>query len=76
MCIRDRILVVDLHEYSLLQDWLHYVQDKAEAPTDIEVILSVSLESQSGLTAEERVIYAMCSAEDKARFPRAFMARS
>lgn len=71
-----KILVVDLHEYSLLQDWLHYVQDKAEAPTDIEVILSVSLESQSGLTAEERVIYAMCSAEDKARFPRAFMARS
>ena len=71
-----KILVVDLHEYSLLQDWLHYVQDKAEAPTDIEVILSVSLESQSGLTAEERVIYAMCSAEDKARFPRAVMARS
>jgi hypothetical protein len=71
-----KILIVDLHEYSLLQDWLHYVQDKAEAPTDIEIMLSISLDSQSGLTDEERMIYGLCSETDKVRFPRAFLAHS
>lgn len=71
-----KILIVDLHEYSLLQDWLHYVQDKAEAPTDIEIVLSISLDSQSGLTDEEHMIYGLCSETDKARFPRAFLAHS
>jgi len=71
-----KILIVDLHEYALLQDWLHYVQDKAEAPTDIEIVLSISTEGQGGLSAEERMLYHMCSPEDKARFARAFLARS
>ncbi len=73
---RVKILIVDLHEYSLLQDWLHYVQDKAEAPTAIEIMLSISLEAQGGLTEEERMLYGMASAEDKARFARAFLAHS
>lgn len=73
---RVKILIVDLHEYALLQDWLHYVQDKAEAPTSIEIMLSISLEAQGGLTAEERMLYQMASDEDRTRFPRAFLAHS
>jgi hypothetical protein len=69
-----KILIVEPHEYLLLQEWWHYVQDLAAVPTDVEVILGISLEQSSSLTDEERMIYQLANEEERSRFARAYLA--
>lgn len=69
-----KVVSVDPHEYKLLQDWLHYIQDKSEVPTDIEVILAVSRPGKSAMSPEEYDIYQMTPVERRNDFARAYLA--
>lgn len=69
-----KIISVDPHEYMLLQDWLHYIQDKSEVPTDFEVILAASRPGKSAMSAEEYDIYQMTPEERRNDFARAYLA--
>ncbi len=71
-----KVIAVDPHEYGLLQDWWHYIDDKAEVPTDMEVVLAISRPERSAISEEEREIYTLTPPERKAEFPRAYLAHT
>lgn len=71
-----KVLSVDPHEYLLLQDWWHYIEDKSELPTDFEVILAISRPGKSAITEEEHLIYELAPEDQKASFARAYLAHT
>jgi hypothetical protein len=71
-----KLLIVDPHEYNLLQEWLHYIQDQSEVKTDLEVVLGLTLEGKNGLTEEERLIYELANEDQRKLFPRAYLAHT
>lgn len=68
------IIYCDPHEYSLLQDWWHYIEDKAEVDTTFGVVLSVSTPGASPISEEEYLIYQLTPEDRKGVFPRALLA--
>lgn len=71
---KAKIIYVDPHEYGLLQDWWHYIEDKAEVDTTFEIVLSVSTPATSAISAEEYQIYELTPDDRKDVFPRALLA--
>jgi hypothetical protein len=71
-----KIISVDPHEYMLLQDWWHYIDDKAEVPTDIEVILAISRPERSAISEEEYLIYTLTPEDHRSEFARAYLAHT
>jgi len=71
-----KIIAVDPHEYLLLQEWLHYIEDRAEVSTDFEVILAVSRPGRSAMTEEELMIYMVLPDAQKPDFARAYLAHT
>ena len=71
-----KVIAVDPHEYLLLQDWWHYIDDKAEVATDFEVILAISRPERSAISEEEYLVYTLTPPDHKADFPRAYLAHT
>jgi len=71
---KAKIIYVDPHEYGLLQDWWHYIDDDAEVDTNFEVVMSVSTPKTSAISEEEYLIYELTPDDSKAIFPRALLA--
>jgi hypothetical protein len=69
-----KIVIVDPHEMGVVMDWWRYVDDKAEIPTDFEVILGVATPERSPISEEEYILYDLTPEADKDRFVRAFLA--
>jgi hypothetical protein len=69
-----QVLVVDPHEVSLLMDWWHYVDDRAEVETEFWVVLSASTPERSAISEEEHLIYQLTPDERKPDFIRALLA--
>jgi len=69
-----KVMALDPHEYNLLMDWWHYVDDKAEVPTDFEVILPISTPDRSAISNEEHRIYELTPDARKDAFLRAYLA--
>lgn len=69
-----KIIIVDPHEYGLLMDWWHYIEDKAEVKTEFEVVLSASTPDRSATSEEEYLIYQMTPAERRGAFTKALLA--
>ncbi len=68
------VLFADPHEYSLVLEWWHYVDDRAEVPTDFAVVLGVSRPDTSAISDEEYAICELTPADRKDDFLRAFLA--
>lgn len=68
------VLFADPHEYSLVLEWWHYVDDKAEVPTDFAVALGVSRPETSAISEEEFAICELTPEDRKDDFLRAFLA--
>jgi hypothetical protein len=69
-----KIIIVDPHEYGLLMDWWHYIEDKAEVPTKFEVVLSASTPDRSATSDEEYLIYELIPPERRQVFAKALLA--
>jgi hypothetical protein len=69
-----KIIIVDPHEYGLLMDWWHYIDDKAEVSTEFEVVLSASTPDRSATSVEEYLIYQLTPPEKKGLFAKALLA--
>lgn len=69
-----KIIIVDPHEYMLLMDWWHYVEDRSEVDTEFAVVLSASDPAHSAISAEEHLIYHVATDVQKQAFPRALLA--
>jgi hypothetical protein len=69
-----KIIYVDPHEYGLLQDWWHYIEDRAEVDTVFDIVLSVSTPERSAISDEEYQIYQLTPDDRKDVFPRALLA--
>jgi HEAT repeat protein len=69
-----KLIYCDPHEYNLLQDWWHYIDDQAEVDTTFEVVLSVSTPKRSAISDEEYLIYQLTPDDRKDMFPRALLA--
>ena len=69
-----KIIVVDPHEFNLIMDWWRYVDDKAQVPTDFEVIISTSTHDKGAISDEEALIYELTPDERKPEFTRALLA--
>jgi hypothetical protein len=72
--LKAKVLFVDPHEYNLVLEWWHYVDDKAEIPTDFEVVLGVCRPETSAISREEYLIYELTPEDRTDDFLRAFLA--
>jgi hypothetical protein len=69
-----KVLFVDPRECKLVMDWWHYVDERAEVPTDFEVILGISRPDNSAISEEEYAIWQLAPEDRKRDFIRAFLA--
>jgi HEAT repeat protein len=69
-----KTILVDPHESRIVIEWFRYIDEKAEVPTDLEVILGISTPERSGVSEEELLIYRLSPPDQKDLFPRAYLA--
>lgn len=70
-----KVLFADPHECGNVMEWWHYVDDRAEVPTDFEVVLAISRPDGSAISEEEYIVWQLTPPERKRDFLRAFLAR-
>jgi len=58
----------------LLMDWWHYIDDKSEVPTNLQVVISASSPGRSAISEEEYLIHQLTPPERRGDFGRALLA--
>jgi hypothetical protein len=69
-----RILIVGPTDYGMVIDWWRYVDEDAEVPTQIEVILDLLTLGGERLTPEERRLSSLVPESRREDFARALLA--
>ncbi len=70
-----RIMLVGPQRFALVMEWWRYVTDRAEVPTELEVVLTNLVFGGDELTSEEMSIYRLSGETRRDDFARAFLAQ-
>jgi HEAT repeat protein len=68
-----KLMVLDPHEARMVMEWWHYIVDRAEVPTDVEVMLPISDAAHSAISEEEQGILASLPRARREDFLRAYL---
>jgi hypothetical protein len=69
-----KIVLVDPHEMGIVMSWWLYIDDMAEVPTEIEVVLAISTPERTAISEEEFTIFNLITEDQRDRFLRAYLA--
>jgi hypothetical protein len=70
-----RIVFTGTQKFAIVMEWARYVEDRAEVPAELEVVVTALVLGETRMTEEETAIYRLAGEERRDAFARAFLAR-
>jgi hypothetical protein len=69
-----RIVLVGQQEFAVAMEWWYYVEDRAEVPTTLDIVLTAHELGVEDMTDEEGVLLSLAGEERREAFARALLA--